>query len=729
MSNLIPKNVFYTPQEIADMELRGLPNDKSHLNKFAKRENWQSKGEDLARPRSGKGGGWEYNPSVFPEVAQNDFIVRQFKNVLNENSEYLQETTAKKAAEKEIIYIDNSRILDSKEVIERDAKLDILRCWEIFRNQHKGLKSRADKAFIFMYNSGQSNFECIQHACIKSISKPSLNRWLKDRNSYKIGNLASRGGGRKGTGFFENALGGKIKIQIGAHYLNKPQISMQQMLEAITLQFGSEIEFNGKMVKMPHKRTLTRFFNGFMAEYENAFMMELDPDGYKNHIKLVGNNMNAHVVRFNQKWEVDASPTDILTTDGRYTLYALIDVFSRRLIIYISKTPKTEAVLALTRMAILLWGIPEEISTDNGSDFVSLRYITALKDLNIVHHRCTAYSPEQKGTVERVIKTINHELMSMIPGFIGHSVADRKKIEARKSFANRLGTKNEKLFCIETTPEKLQEYCTQWAEFKYGRREHGGIGMNGMSPFGKQDTCTKELKKIKDIAALDLLFAPTAGVRTFTKHGVRIDKEFYWSSEVEVHSRVYVVHSPDDLGIIYLFDEDKKRFISMAECPALSKVNPRAMIKAKQKDQKEQHRRALADIKSQARKAKPSDLVEGIMAEAVKEANNVTRLPKREVDYTTDALDAAGDALGGYKTVEKHKVEVEIVQHPKVVVVEPEHIQRANAYIKCNKILANIKAGNDVLSADKRWADGYVKNANYISEKIMEEAIKAANDS
>ena len=152
MSNLIPKDVFYSPQEIANLKLKTLPTTKQKIIDFAKRENWQSKGEHLARPRSGRGGGWEYNPSVFPEAAQNDFIVRQFKNALNENSEYLQETSAKKAADKKIIYIDNSRILDSKQTIERDAKLDILRCWEIFRNQYTGLKSRADKEFIFMYS-------------------------------------------------------------------------------------------------------------------------------------------------------------------------------------------------------------------------------------------------------------------------------------------------------------------------------------------------------------------------------------------------------------------------------------------------------------------------------------------------------------------------------------------------------------------------------------------------
>ncbi|WP_425646786.1 hypothetical protein [Agrobacterium leguminum] len=48
-------------------------------------------------------------------------------------------------------------------------------------------------------------------------------------------------------------------------------------------------------------------------------------------------------------------------------------------------------------------------------------------------------SPEQKGHVERIIKTFQHEVGPQLSGYIGHSVADRKAIEGRKSFAQRLG--------------------------------------------------------------------------------------------------------------------------------------------------------------------------------------------------------------------------------------------------------------------------------------------------
>ncbi|MBL1422655.1 MAG: transposase [Alphaproteobacteria bacterium] len=605
-----------------------------------------------------------------------------------------------------------------------DARIDILNRSTKFRKQYLGTLAQADKVFCEMYNSGQADFECIQYDEIKSISVVTLKRWRRDLTNGGYSSLANKPSGRTGTGFFETALGGKIKTQIGAYYLQRPHISIPQIYRHLELDFGLEFEDKGKLVKLPHIRTLERWYVSFMAEYKNAFMMVVDPDGYKNSIRLVGNNMNSHVTHFNQKWEVDASPTDILTTDGRYTLYALIDVYSRSLIIYISKTPKSEAVLALLRAAMIRWGVPEEIATDNGSDFVSAQCQKALEGLEITLHRCGAYSPEQKGTVERVIKTINHGLMTMVPGYIGHSVADRKKIEARKSFAQRLGAKDDDVFCIETSPEKLQEYCSNWADFTYGRDEHESLGI---SPFEKMQSCDHPVKKIRDIRALDLLLAPIAaggGYRTVTKQGVRIEREFYWSSELEVGTRVMVRHNPDDLGIVYLFSEDGAEFICEAVCPTLRGIDPKEMIKAKRTHQREQHNRLLKEMKSASRKMKQSDLVEGIIANDIAKAQDVISFPKVETDYSSEGLKLAGDALEGYVPVKDHGVESNIVKLPKV---EKPDVKRQRLYKKCNVILADIEADKPVTDSDRKWAARYVKHADYISEKNLEEYFAMAN--
>ncbi|MCM0751920.1 hypothetical protein DEA98_13500 [Brucella pseudogrignonensis] len=153
-------------------------------------------------------------------------------------------------------------------------------------------------------------------------------------------------------------------------------------------------------------------------------------------MKLVGTGAYRHVTRINQMWMIDASPVDALCVDGRWTMYACVDVATRRYIITYSKTPRSEAVCLLIRRAILEWGVPEVIKTDNGSDFVAAATMRLLTDLDIKPDTSHAYSPAEKGIVERAIKTYQHEVAPQLPGYVGHNVADRKAVESKRASRN-----------------------------------------------------------------------------------------------------------------------------------------------------------------------------------------------------------------------------------------------------------------------------------------------------
>ncbi|MEP2707817.1 MAG: DNA-binding protein [Roseibium sp.] len=105
----------------------------------------------------------------------------------------------------------------------------------------------------------------------------------------------------------------------------------------------------------------------------------------------------------------------------------------------------------LIRKCLIDWGVPETIKTDNGSDFTARATVRLLDALGIEQELSSPYSPEQKGTVERVIGTFQRDCAATLPGFIGHSVADRKVIENRKAFSARLGTDDAKLFQVALT--------------------------------------------------------------------------------------------------------------------------------------------------------------------------------------------------------------------------------------------------------------------------------------
>ena len=180
----------------------------------------------------------------------------------------------------------------------------------------------------------------------------------------------------------------------------------------------------------------------------------------------------------------------------------------------------------------------------------------------------------------------------------------RKKIEARKSFARRLGEGDDKAFMVEVTPDQLQEYCNSWANDKYAHKLHRGIGV---TPFEKQQSCTHVIKVIRDERALDLLLSEIAsgdGFRTITKQGLRIDGEIYWGGMLVAGDRVFVRHDPADAGRVFVFSDNKVDFICEAICPILRGVDPKQLHKEIKAQQAENINREVAPLLRAARKVK-----------------------------------------------------------------------------------------------------------------------------
>ncbi|OYX83438.1 MAG: hypothetical protein B7Y75_05370 [Azorhizobium sp. 35-67-5] len=119
------------------------------------------------------------------------------------------------------------------------------------------------------------------------------------------------------------------------------------------------------MVPLPPLRT----FQAALKLWKEVHRVDLtaltDPDGFKNRYRHSGTGSLAHIRRPNQLWQIDASPIDMLCVDGRYSIYVAIDIFTRRILVYVTRTPRSEAVCLLMRRAILAWGVPEEVKTDN----------------------------------------------------------------------------------------------------------------------------------------------------------------------------------------------------------------------------------------------------------------------------------------------------------------------------------------------------------------------------
>ena len=140
------------------------------------------------------------------------------------------------------------------------------------------------------------------------------------------------------------------------------------------------------------------------TEYRNELMRLTNPDGYRSHVRFAATG-SQRAQRLNEVWQVDASPADVMLKGGRHSIYMAVDVYSRRAIVLVSKTPRASAVGLLVRKCIMAWGVPEKIHTDNGSDFVAKQTKRLFAALEIEVELSIAYEPTDKGIVERTIGT------------------------------------------------------------------------------------------------------------------------------------------------------------------------------------------------------------------------------------------------------------------------------------------------------------------------------------
>lgn len=426
---------------------------------------------------------------------------------------------------------------------------------------------------------------------------------------------------RAGTGVLDMANGGRVANFIGALIIKQPHLTTDHIRDLTRAEFGDDLNVNGKTRPTPPIRNFQRFIAKWKKDHAEVLQKKTDPDAFKSHTRAAGRNMNHWVTRTNQLWEIDASPADVLLTDGRHSIYAVVDIHTRRMLVTVSKTAKTSAVLLLMRKAILAWGAPNILRTDNGSDFTSYEFKRNLTALGIDQDITAPFSPEQKGSVERAIGTLQRGLMPLLPGFVGHNVADRSKIEARKSFAARLGESDANAFCVELTAEELQAKIDGWLEYKYSHAPHAGL--NNETPFARTAASTAPIRRIENLRALDMLLAPVAGkdgIRTVTKFGVRVDGLAYIHPDLVPRTRVFCRHDPADLGRLYVYDDDGRDFLCVAECPEVLGVDPGDAIRVVREAQSARIENEYKPLKADIDRMKPRDLIDNVIA--VNKADN-----------------------------------------------------------------------------------------------------------
>lgn len=705
-SEAMTAKTHYSCAELAALKLPGCPGTERGFRDLVSRENWPSIAEKSAG-KTGETRKYAPPPALLKQIRAREKALAAVANPgkeqalmirfaedmarLREEDAAAQQSRDERAQEQLRMLAGG---LSGHEAMSLTAHCEIARGWQVWIVKQPRLKrSNSWDPFANAYNLAEIPVSAAVRAAYPEISPRSAQRWVLDYEKGNFEALVDRrnGSDKKGKNVFTAIplLGAYAKKIL----LERPGIRTEQLCAllgtaAICSQTG-EVLFPA-----PSYDQVWRFQTAWIKENHDLYLQATNPDAFKNSVMLAFGSYSDDVTALNQRWEMDATPTDwmLIDEDGikrRYNVSVIIDIWSRRMIVVVAKTPKTQTHCTALRIALLAWGVPSEIVTDNGQDYQSEHFKRVLGALGITQITRNPFSPEEKPHVERGIGTLNHSMLEILPNFIGHNVAERKAIEARKSFAERLAKRGEVIDFADVVDgacsgEALQKHINTWLQGSYEHNAHGGL--DGKTPFARAASWAGEVRRIKDERALDILLArPAGGPRTLQKKGIKIDGAWFISpalASIEMGSSLDIYEMPD-LGQVVVYHRGE--FLCIAQNAA--RLGVERIVVAKQADQaqKERIRDERKRVKAETKGLPSTDeLLARHLEERAEKARTLVigQFGQAATTHTSHGLEQAGRA-------------VESMEAPKP---SPEHaklLEEARQSLEAQGINVD-KAGKDV---------------------------------
>lgn len=701
--------LWLSAAEIAALALPGLPARRESIIRFADRNGWNAR-TDLARNRAGRGGGMEYHFHILPAEARAAYVARNVEMI------DIPASIAREAAqEKQAVQ------LGGPATEARDARLALLAVADRYASDAQLSHRDADARFAELFNAGQIEIAPWIRSEVQSLTARTLRRWRKIKREAGASRLAvDRAAARRGSGVLDRANDGAVKDFVIALLIKQPQLTAHHIRRLVADRFEA-LDVAGRSLDVPPVRTFQYSLKAWREEFRNEIESRRNPDRFKSATRFVGRVSNP-ASHLNEVWQIDASPADVMCLDGRHSIYVAIDVFSRRMIGLVSKTPRASAVCLLVRKCILSWGVPDRIKSDNGSDFIARETQRLFAALAIEHETARVFSPEQKGHVERAIGTLQRGLMRTLPGFVGHSVADRQEIRSRQSFAERLGEAPEDTFQVALTGADLQMRINEWCNVVYATAPHAGL--KGQTPFAAAAMAAGPIRRIEDERALDMLLMPVAGkdgIRRVTKSGIRINDTFYIGGFLNVGDDVLVRMDPADMGRAYAYSADGATYLGEVIAPELAGIDPVKAVAAVKAAQKQLISERIAQAKKEARNINAIDMAPAIARQAAREAGKLAEFPKRSETHDTPALAAARRAADRGDIEPTHSADVialsaqlraEQERPSNVETLHPQETPQLR-WQRAQKIERAMQRGEAVDEADLLWLGGYRTGPEY----------------
>lgn len=608
--------------------------------------------------------------------------------------------------------------------------------------QHQKLQAR----FANDYAGRRLSLPASVYRTVPRFSTPTLRRWINIFCRDGVDGLAPRYRGRANDGIIDRdpELSEFIIAQIAA----RPTISTANLISALRARFASDDRF-GDGRPLPGYRTLQRWATRYKRENASALLAIGNPDAWRSKYQAAAGSASEGVTRPNQLWELDSTIGDVLLVDPetdrprRWAIVKCIDVATRRSMMLVARSSTAAAIAALLRKCILAWGVPERIKRDNGADYTSHAIEQLLDGLAIEVETCPPFTPEAKPHVERAFKSFQHSIVELLPGYAGHSVAERAGIESRRAFADRLGkacpgqgSGGDRTIAVSLTPDDFQAICDRWCEDVYAHRVHSSLGR---SPFQAAASYRGAVRRITDERALDILLLPASGqdaVRTVAKKGVAIGGGQYAHAALgpRVGEPVRVLTDPADLGHVYVFDLNGL-FLCEAESPARRGVSASEVAAAKKAIQKAAMAEQKGELRRLMRSVKTDDIAAEILDAARADTHTVVAFRREEQRHETETLSEAGQAARASDFTPRTDTEAERAAKQRLGEragnAKPAAVtslaERQSKFDRALAIECARAQGRGVSDDDARWYALYSQSAEYRAAAAMRARFKAAD--
>ena len=384
-----------------------------------------------------------------------------------------------------------------------------------------------------------------------------------------------------------------IKSCVGKGRINITNIHKMLNYYYINSQIGelSFDEFLAKKDECVSYEVVNRYVNNYLKK--NKFLKNLILYGEDG---VIGRQMPALGVSnweartINEVVEIDASPLDMICNASdicerigyeavnnifsskeefesyvrqwqkRYTIIALIDTYSGVASFHISDSENSLAIARAVAKYIIRYGKPKTIKGDNGKAFKSEYMSSVLGSLEIRYEAVRAYSGWLKPYVERNFRALQHSFSENLAGYIGHNITERQAIEffySKKERRLKKGVKTNiaKLKELSEVQELMDLYAENFLNARYLERLN--------------KTCNEAYnEKINDAVAMDAISLSARLSKKELKHvnkkGVSVGGVNFYNAQMFGYERVTIRENIDNINECFVWDEDDKNFIGVA---------------------------------------------------------------------------------------------------------------------------------------------------------------------